>query len=66
MIELHSERLTLREMELADIAALAAYQAEAAYRRHYAETPDANAIVEAAMNWAREESTREKNGIQTS
>lgn len=49
-----TSRLTLREAEQNDAAALAAYQADPRYLEHYPAPPDAERIIQLACEWAAE------------
>lgn len=55
---LTTPRLILRDMRPDDVAWLAEYQSNPDYLRHYAEKPDAAAIVRAAIAWAGESPRR--------
>jgi RimJ/RimL family protein N-acetyltransferase len=50
-MHLTTPRLVLREAEIKDVAALAAYQRDPRYLEHYLEVPDAGAIVANAIAW---------------
>jgi ribosomal-protein-alanine N-acetyltransferase len=49
---LETQRLFLREALASDAEALASYQSNSRYLEHYAESPDAKAIVKQASAWA--------------
>ena len=51
---LTTERLILREMREDDAKALSKYQSNSSYLAHYATSPDADAIVASAIEWAIE------------
>jgi RimJ/RimL family protein N-acetyltransferase len=53
-VVLVTSRLTLREAEQNDAAALAAYQADPRYLEHYPAPPDAERIIQLACEWAAE------------
>ena len=50
-MQLKTPRLSLREAEIEDVAALAPYQRDPRYLEHYLEVPDAGAIVADAISW---------------
>lgn len=51
-MRLETQRLLLRDAVESDVKALALYQSNPRYLEHYAEPPDAEAIVQQASAWA--------------
>jgi len=51
---LQTKRLVLRELRAEDEASLARYQRDPRYLEHYAQRPDARAIVASSLAWAEQ------------